>query len=87
MKVIFPVLILGFVLLVLLMNQKSVRVMIEFISVYWFRFAFSILVLFLLNVAAGFFGVYVPINLVSGLVITVLGIPGIVSVLLIALIL
>lgn len=87
MKVIFSVFLLGFVLLMLLMDQKGIRAMIEFISVYWFRFAFSILVLFLLNVAAGFFGVYVPINLVSGLVITVLGIPGIVSVLIIALIL
>lgn len=87
MKVIFPVLVLGFILVLLLMDKKVVRSTIEFISVYWFRFAFSILVLFLLNVAAGFFGVYVPINLVSGLVITVLGIPGLVSVLLIALIL
>lgn len=87
MKVILPVVVLGVVLLIFLMNEKSVRKIIEFVSIYWFRFAFSILVLFLLNVAAGFFGVYVPINLASGLVITVLGIPGLASVLAIALIL
>lgn len=84
MKLILPVVLLGFVLLVLLMDRKQVRSLFEVISVYWFRLAFSFLVLFFLNVVAGFFGVYVPVNLTSGLVITVLGIPGMTSVLAIA---
>lgn len=84
MKVIFSVLLLGLILFFLLMDKKPLRNMLEFFSVYWFRFALSILTLFLLNVAAGFFGVYVPVNLVSSLIITILGIPGFVSVIIIA---
>lgn len=85
MKLVLPVLLLGFFLLVLLMDKKQVKNIFETISVYWFRLAFSFLVLFVLNIAAGFFGIYVPINLTSGLVITVLGIPGLTSILAIAL--
>lgn len=84
MKVVFSVLLLGFILLLLLMDKKPLRSILEFFSVYWFRFALSILTLFLLNVAAGFFGVYVPVNLASSLIITVLGIPGLASVVAVA---
>lgn len=85
MNLILPVVLLGFVLLILLMDKKQVRNMFEVLSVYWFRLAFSFFILFILNVVAGFFGVYIPINLTSGLVITVLGIPGATSILAIAL--
>lgn len=84
MKTIMSVLLLGCILLVLLIDKQRVKKGLELISIYWFRLAFSFLALFILNVAAGFFGVYVPVNLVSGLVITILGIPGFLSVFLIA---
>ena len=84
MKTIMSVLLLGCILLVLLIDKQRVKKGLELISIYWFRLAFSFLALFILNLAAGFFGVYVPVNLVSGLVITILGIPGFLSVFLIA---
>lgn len=80
MKVVFPILLIGIVLIALLMSKKPLKNGLEFISIYWFRFAFSFLVLYLLNVGAGFLGIYVPINIASGLVITVLGIPGLASI-------
>lgn len=76
MKVAVGILVVGMILLLLLMNKKQVKKVFEFLSVYWFRLAFSFLVLFIANVGAGFFGIYVPVNVISGLVITVLGIPG-----------
>ena len=87
MKVILPVLLIGFILIALLMDKKPLKNVLEFISVYWFRFAFSFLVLYLLNVGAGFFGVYVPINMASGLVITILGVPGFASIFALAILL
>lgn len=84
LKAIIGVLFVGSLLLLLLIDQKRLKSGLEFVSVYWFRLAFSFLALFILNVAAGFFGVYVPVNLVSGLVITILGIPGFFSVFFIA---
>lgn len=84
MKAILSVLLLGCILLVVLIDKQRVKRGLELISIYWFRLAFSFLALFILNISAGFFGVYVPVNLVSGLVITVLGIPGFLSIFLIA---
>ena len=69
------------------MDRKRIKKAIEFLSIYWFRLAFSFLALFILNVGAGFFGVYIPVNVVSGLIITVLGIPGFASICALALIL
>lgn len=87
MKVAIGILVGGFILFLLLMDKKQIRNVFEFISIYWFRLAFSFLALFILNVVAGFFGVYVPVNIVSGLVITILGIPGLASICAIAFIL
>lgn len=87
MKAAIGIFIVGFVLLLLLVDGKRVKRVFEFLSVYWFRLAFSFLALFILNVGAGFFGVYVPVNVVSGLVITILGIPGFVSIFALAIIL
>lgn len=85
MKTILGVIIIGFILLVpLLLNKKQIKKVFEYLSVYWFRFAFSFLVLFVLNVAAGFLGIYVPVNIASGIVITLLGIPGFVSICILA---
>ncbi|MHA6261433.1 pro-sigmaK processing inhibitor BofA family protein [Sporosarcina sp. CAU 1771] len=79
-KSVVSILIVGFILLLLLMNKKQVRNVFERLSVYWFRLAFSFLLLFAMNIAAGFFGVYVPINIASGLLIAILGIPGFASI-------
>lgn len=87
MKSVAVILIVGFLLLLLLMNKKQVRKTFERLSVYWFRLAFSFLLLFVMNIAAGFFGIYVPINIASGLLIAVLGIPGFASVCVMALLL
>nr|WP_172373850.1 pro-sigmaK processing inhibitor BofA family protein [Sporosarcina jiandibaonis] len=70
----------GLILLFLLMDKKQMKKIFERLSIYWFRLAFAFLALFIMNVAAGFFGVYVPVNIASGLVIAVLGIPGIASI-------
>ncbi|MDS9473355.1 pro-sigmaK processing inhibitor BofA family protein [Sporosarcina pasteurii] len=87
MKAAISIFIASFVLFLLVMDKKRVKSIFEFISIYWFRLAFSFLALFILNVVAGFFGVYVPVNIVSGLVITILGIPGLASICVIAFIL
>ena len=80
MKTALGILIVGFVFMLFLMDKEQIKKVMERLSVYWFRLAFSFLILFIMNVAAGFFGIYVPVNIASGLVITVLGIPGIASV-------
>lgn len=87
MKVAIGILGVGVVLLLLLMNKRQVKKVFAFLSLYWFRLAFSFLILFIANVGAGFFGVYIPVNVVSGLLITVLGIPGFLSVVALAIIL
>ncbi|WP_238988106.1 pro-sigmaK processing inhibitor BofA family protein [Filibacter tadaridae] len=74
---IISILVIGTVLLLLLMmNKKQIQKASERLSVYWFRLAFAFLVLFAMNVAGGFIGIYVPINIASGLLLAVLGIPG-----------
>ena len=80
MKIAIGILVGGFILLLLLMDKKQVKKVFERLSIYWFRLAFSFLVLFIMNVTAGFFGIYVPVNIASGLVIAVLGIPGFASI-------
>ena len=77
MKVI-GILVVGLVLLLLVvMDKKHIQKALERLSVYWFRLAFAFLVLFAMNVAGGFIGIYVPVNITSGLLLAVLGIPGI----------
>ncbi len=67
----------GVVLLLLLkMNKKQIQKMMDRLSVFWFRLAFAFLILFTMNVIGGFIGLYVPVNIASGLVLAVLGIPG-----------
>lgn len=87
MKSVIVILIVGFFLLLLLMNKKQVRKALELLPVYWFRLAFSFLLLFAMNIAAGFLGIYVPINIASGLLIAILGIPGFASICVLALLL
>ena len=79
MKVI-GIVVVGLVLLLLLMmNKKQIQKMMDRLSVFWFRFAFAFLILFTMNVIGGFIGLYVPVNIASGLVLAVLGIPGFAS--------
>ncbi len=79
----FPVKIIGItvvgliLLLLLVMDKKQIGKVVERLSVYWFRLAFAFLVLFAMNIAGGFIGIYVPVNIASGLLLAVLGIPGI----------
>ena len=77
MKVI-GIVVVGLVLLLLVVvDKKQIQKALERLSVYWFRLAFAFLVLFAMNVAGGFVGIYVPVNIASGLLLAILGIPGI----------
>lgn len=80
MKIAIGIIVVGLILLFLLMDKKQVKKFFERLSIYWFRLAFAFLVLFIMNVAAGFVGIYVPVNIASGIVIAVLGIPGLASI-------
>lgn len=71
------ILVVGLVLLLLVVvDKKQIHKVLERLSMYWFRLAFAFLVLFAMNIAGGFIGVYVPVNIASGLLLAVLGIPG-----------
>ena len=76
MKVIGIVAVGLVLLLLLMMNKKQIQKMMDRLSVFWFRLAFAFLILFTMNVIGGFIGLYVPVNIASGLVLAVLGIPG-----------
>ncbi|HLR09985.1 MAG TPA: pro-sigmaK processing inhibitor BofA family protein [Sporosarcina sp.] len=80
MKVAFFLVLVGMILVGILANRSFMKKLISIFSVYWFRFAFSFFVLFLLNVGLGFVGIFVPINIASAVVLTVLGFPGFVMV-------
>lgn len=71
---------LFFCLLFLFMKKDWLKKTVEIISIYWFRFAFSVLLLFILNIAGGFIGINIAVNIASSVVITVLGLPGIISI-------
>lgn len=80
--------VLGAALLIILLSGKErIFKVLDWFSVFWFRLAMAFLGLFVLHIAAGFFGVFVPINIASGLVVALLGIPGLASILTIALVL
>jgi inhibitor of the pro-sigma K processing machinery len=76
-KVIGIVSVVLVLLLLVLMDKKHIQKVVERLSVYWFRLAFAFLVLFAMNVAGGFVGIYVPVNITSGVLLAILGIPGI----------
>ena len=69
------------ILLFLFLNKASKGRVIEAFSIWWFRIAFAFVILFAINLIASQFGYFVPINIVSGLLIAFLGVPGIASVL------
>ncbi|MDN4609194.1 pro-sigmaK processing inhibitor BofA family protein [Sporosarcina highlanderae] len=68
--------IIGTVLLLLLMDKTKIKKLTENLSVFWFRLAFAFLALFILNIAGGFVGIYFPVNVASGFLLAILGIPG-----------
>ncbi|MFC4410208.1 pro-sigmaK processing inhibitor BofA family protein [Chungangia koreensis] len=74
-------------LFILLSGKERIFKVLDWFSVFWFRLAMSFLGLFVLHIAAGFLGVFVPINIASGLVVALLGIPGLASILTIAVVL
>ncbi|GKV70407.1 hypothetical protein NCCP2716_29050 [Sporosarcina sp. NCCP-2716] len=79
------ILVFGVLLLFILrLTKPQLQHAFEKLSVFWFRIAFSFLVLFILNIAGGFVGLYVPINLGSGLLLAILGLPGAASLLALA---
>ncbi|WOV84400.1 pro-sigmaK processing inhibitor BofA family protein [Sporosarcina jeotgali] len=79
------ILALGVVLLfVLRLTKPQLQTAAEKLSILWFRLAFAFLILFIINIAGGFVGLYVPINIGSGFLLAVLGIPGLASLLVLA---
>ncbi|MEK5067680.1 pro-sigmaK processing inhibitor BofA family protein [Sporosarcina sp. FSL K6-1508] len=77
MKVIGIVSVVLVLLLLVVLDKKHIQKALELLSVYWFRLAFAFLILFAMNVAGGFIGIYVPVNITSGVLLAILGIPGI----------
>ncbi|HJF31454.1 MAG TPA: pro-sigmaK processing inhibitor BofA family protein [Sporosarcina psychrophila] len=77
MKVIGIVSVVLVFLLLVVLDKKHIQKALELLSVYWFRLAFAFLILFAMNVAGGFIGIYVPVNITSGVLLAILGIPGI----------
>jgi len=67
-------------LLFLFLNKSSKGRVLEIISIWWFRIAFAFVILFAINLIASQLGFFIPINIISGLLIAFLGIPGIASV-------
>ncbi|WP_253724378.1 pro-sigmaK processing inhibitor BofA family protein [Sporosarcina sp. HYO08] len=76
MKIIMILSVGVFLLLLLMLDKKQIQKGLELLSIFWFRLAFAFLALFAMNVVGGFIGIYVPINIASGLILTILGIPG-----------
>ncbi|WP_107951705.1 pro-sigmaK processing inhibitor BofA family protein [Lysinibacillus parviboronicapiens] len=70
------------VLLFLYIVGKHIKLgkVLEGLSVFWFRFAFAFLLLFIIHLAVGYSGYNVPINLFSVITIAVLGIPGVLGI-------
>ena len=86
MKLFFYV--IGIILLLFLfLNKRSKIKVIEMFSIWWFRIAFAFVILFGIHVVSSFFGFFVPVNIISGLMIAILGLPGILSVILISMVL
>lgn len=72
-----------FFILLIGRNYKE-GVWLERLSKFWFKFAWSVLLLFVLHLVLANFEINVPINLFSIITITILGIPGILSIVFIA---
>ncbi|TQR07277.1 pro-sigmaK processing inhibitor BofA family protein, partial [Psychrobacillus lasiicapitis] len=74
-------------LLLLIMFRKSFSGIVEGLSIFLFRIGFSILLLFGVHLLLGLAGYTIPVNLFTGAVVAVLGIPGVASVVAISILL
>ena len=74
------IIVCSLVLLLLIVLRKPLSEIMEGLSFLLFRLGFSILLLFGVNLLLGLFGFIIPINLFTGVVVAVLGIPGVASV-------
>ncbi|KQL33113.1 hypothetical protein AN959_18165 [Psychrobacillus sp. FJAT-21963] len=83
MKVV--IIVCSLVLLLLLMFRKSFSNIMEGLSIFLFRIGFSVLLLFGVHLLLGLIGYSIPVNLFTGAVVAVLGIPGVASVIAISL--
>lgn len=75
------------VLLLLLMFRKAFAGVVEGLSIFLFRLAFSVLLLFGVHLLLGLAGYTIPVNLFTGAVVAVLGVPGVASVVAISILL
>lgn len=63
---------------VLLIGRKGKKgVWMERLSIFWFRFAISIFVLYIIHLACAYYGTEVTINLFSIITVAILGFPGV----------
>ena len=77
MSICIPV---GLLFLYIIIRHAKLGKILEGLSVFWFRFAFAFLLLFVIHLGIGYIGYNVPINLFSVLTIAVLGIPGVLGI-------
>ncbi|WP_313894898.1 pro-sigmaK processing inhibitor BofA family protein [Psychrobacillus sp.] len=67
-------------LLLLFVLRKPLSEVMEGLSFFLFRIGFAVFLLFGVHLLLGMFGFVVPINLFTGAVVAVLGVPGVASV-------
>ncbi|MFB7160001.1 MULTISPECIES: pro-sigmaK processing inhibitor BofA family protein [unclassified Lysinibacillus] len=77
MSICVPVVLL---FLYIIIRHAKMGKILEGMSVFWFRFAFAFLLLFIIHLGIGYVGYNVPINLFSVFTIAILGIPGVLGV-------
>jgi len=66
--------------LYVIIRHAKLGKILEGMSVFWFRFAFAFLLLFIIHLSIGYVGYNIPINLFSVLTIAILGIPGVLGI-------
>ena len=74
------IIVCSLVLLLFLILKSSTSNLFEGLSILLFRLGFSILLLFGVHLLLGMAGYVIPINLFTGAVVAVLGVPGVASV-------
>ncbi|MER2170343.1 MAG: pro-sigmaK processing inhibitor BofA family protein [Psychrobacillus psychrodurans] len=74
------IIVCSLVLLLFLLSKSASSNLFESLSILLFRLGFSILLLFGVHLLLGTAGYAIPINLFTGAVVAVLGVPGVASV-------
>lgn len=67
-------------LLMLFVLRKPLSEVMEGLSFFLFRIGFAVFLLFGVHLLLGMLGFFVPVNLFTGAVVAVLGVPGVASV-------